>query len=241
MNIKSFFVAHLSTLTPRALTCPHHLELHCFQSTYLTTVVTFSASVSDQRWMYVQGCDASILIAPTATAGDAAARPKVERDMEENRNLPQEAFDTVEMAKAAVESKCPGVVTCADVLALAARDFVQLVRAFCPCPINPRLFPLFGSCENACIYRRAQTEQSSRSNCASTVVCNRKQKQADTVGFQREKRPRKYAASHETPNCQSWCASFLKQKLVCESGPGRSAAGRGKKFTCSALLCFACG
>ncbi|CAL4962173.1 unnamed protein product [Urochloa decumbens] len=69
---------------------------------------------------FVEGCDASILIAPTAGA------PKVERDMEENRNLPQEGFDTVEMAKAAVESKCPGVVSCADVLALAARDYVQL-------------------------------------------------------------------------------------------------------------------
>lgn len=48
--------------------------------------------------------------------------------MEENRNLPQYGFDTVEMAKAAVESKCPGVVSCADILALAARDAVQLVR-----------------------------------------------------------------------------------------------------------------
>lgn len=75
---------------------------------------------------FVEGCDASILIAPTAKAGDAAARPMVERDTEENRNLPQHGFDTVEMAKAAVESRCPGVVTCADVLALAARDFVQL-------------------------------------------------------------------------------------------------------------------
>ncbi|CAM0882040.1 unnamed protein product [Alopecurus aequalis] len=75
---------------------------------------------------FVEGCDASILIAPTAKAGDAAARPMVERDMEENKNLPQYGFDTVEVAKAAVESKCPGVVTCADVLALAARDFVQL-------------------------------------------------------------------------------------------------------------------
>uniref|UniRef100_A0A0A8YF09 Peroxidase n=1 Tax=Arundo donax TaxID=35708 RepID=A0A0A8YF09_ARUDO len=76
---------------------------------------------------FVEGCDASILIAPTVEAGGAAARaPKVERDVEENRNLPQEAFDTVEMAKAAVESKCPGIVSCADVLALAARDYVQL-------------------------------------------------------------------------------------------------------------------
>jgi hypothetical protein len=85
----------------------------------------------------VQGCDASILIAPTAKAGDAAAaRPAaVERDMEENRNLPQYGFDTVEMAKAAVERKCPGVVTCADVLALAARDFVQLVSTLTP-PAN---------------------------------------------------------------------------------------------------------
>lgn len=70
---------------------------------------------------FVEGCDASILIAPGKAAGE-----KVERDMEENRNLPQYGFETVEMAKAAVESKCPGVVSCADILALAARDAVQL-------------------------------------------------------------------------------------------------------------------
>ncbi|KAG2599665.1 peroxidase 19-like [Panicum virgatum] len=69
---------------------------------------------------FVEGCDASILIAPTASAS-----PKVERDMEENKNLAQEAFDAVELAKAAVESRCPGVVSCADVLALATRDYVQ--------------------------------------------------------------------------------------------------------------------
>lgn len=70
----------------------------------------------------MQGCDASILIAPTA--GSAT---KVEREMEENRNLAAEAFETVNIAKAAVESKCPGVVSCADILAVAARDFVRLV------------------------------------------------------------------------------------------------------------------
>jgi hypothetical protein len=79
---------------------------------------------ADQTWRTSQGCDASILIAPAGKeTGD-----KVERDMLENRNLPQYGFDTVEMAKAAVETKCPGVVSCADILALAARDAVQLVR-----------------------------------------------------------------------------------------------------------------
>jgi Peroxidase len=53
---------------------------------------------------------------------------KVEREMEENKNLAAEAFETVNIAKAAVENKCPGVVSCADILAVAARDFVHLVR-----------------------------------------------------------------------------------------------------------------
>jgi peroxidase len=48
---------------------------------------------------FVQGCDASVLIAPTT-----AAAPAVERDMEQNKNLSQEAFDTVKLAKAAMES-----------------------------------------------------------------------------------------------------------------------------------------
>ncbi|KAG6493158.1 hypothetical protein ZIOFF_048135 [Zingiber officinale] len=77
---------------------------------------------------FVEGCDASVLIAPSAGGGRAMAGPAVERDVEENRSLPEEAFETIEMAKAAVERQCPGVVTCADILAVAARDFVHLGR-----------------------------------------------------------------------------------------------------------------
>lgn len=67
----------------------------------------------------LQGCDASILI----TSSDRDA----ERDAEENLSLPGDGFDTVIKAKEAVEAKCPGVVSCADILAIAARDVVRMV------------------------------------------------------------------------------------------------------------------
>ncbi|KAJ3670758.1 hypothetical protein LUZ60_008184 [Juncus effusus] len=70
---------------------------------------------------FVEGCDASILIAPTP-----GSMNKVEREMPENINLAPEAFETINMVKAAIESKCPGVVSCADILAISARDFVHL-------------------------------------------------------------------------------------------------------------------
>lgn len=69
----------------------------------------------------VQGCDGSILV--SSRVGAAAA----ERDDSYNANIAQEAFDGVSKAKSLVESKCPGVVSCADILAIAARDFVHLV------------------------------------------------------------------------------------------------------------------
>ncbi|KAJ8626090.1 hypothetical protein MRB53_019397 [Persea americana] len=70
---------------------------------------------------FVQGCDASILLSSKPGSGGLA-----EKEAQDNKNLAVEAFDSIKKAKALVESKCPGVVSCADILAIAARDFVHL-------------------------------------------------------------------------------------------------------------------
>lgn len=67
---------------------------------------------------FVEGCDASVLIA--SRSHDA------EKDAPDNMSLAGDGFDTVIKAKEAVEKQCPGVVSCADILTIAARDVVAL-------------------------------------------------------------------------------------------------------------------
>ncbi|WCJ27134.1 Peroxidase superfamily protein [Euphorbia peplus] len=71
---------------------------------------------------FVDGCDASILISTKAGSKELA-----EKEAEDNKDLRAEGFDSITKAKAVVESKCPGVVSCADILAISARDFIHLL------------------------------------------------------------------------------------------------------------------
>ncbi|XP_060175857.1 peroxidase 43-like [Lycium barbarum] len=66
---------------------------------------------------FVQGCDGSILI----DKGDSA-----ERHAFGHQGVG--GFDVIEKAKAELEAVCPGVVSCADIVALAARDAILLAN-----------------------------------------------------------------------------------------------------------------
>ncbi|CAI5979660.1 unnamed protein product [Closterium sp. NIES-65] len=63
------------------------------------------------------GCDGSILI-------DSTSENQAEKDALPNLTL--HGFDIIDKIKETVEAECPGVVSCADILALAARDGVVL-------------------------------------------------------------------------------------------------------------------
>ncbi|XP_050231807.1 putative Peroxidase 48 [Mercurialis annua] len=81
--------------------------------------VKFSVSPALLRLVFhdcfVAGCDASILL-------DGVDDKKSEKDSTPNHNL--KGFDIIDLIKSQVEEICPGIVSCADIVVLAAREGV---------------------------------------------------------------------------------------------------------------------
>ena len=83
--------------------------------------------------MKLQGCDASILL--NGANG--------EQDADENIGLRPGAIQTIENLRALVRKQCPRVVSCSDILVIAAREAVRQVIHFHPFYINLHSFFLF--------------------------------------------------------------------------------------------------
>ena len=73
--------------------------------------------------MFLQGCDGSVLI---DSPSEKDAIP----------NLTLRGFEVIDAAKAAIEKECPGVVSCADILALAAQISVNKVGLHISLPFH---------------------------------------------------------------------------------------------------------
>ncbi|GLU22208.1 hypothetical protein SLE2022_383000 [Rubroshorea leprosula] len=66
---------------------------------------------------FIEGCDGSVLL-------DGVEGMRSEKDSLPNESL--KGFDAIDIIKSKLEEMCPGVVSCADILVLAAREAVVL-------------------------------------------------------------------------------------------------------------------
>lgn len=99
-------------------TCPNLLQIVRKQvMTAIKAETRMAASLLRLHFhdCFVNGCDASLLL--DGDQGEKFALP--------NLNSAR-GFEVVDAIKTAVESSCPGVVSCADILTIAARDSVLL-------------------------------------------------------------------------------------------------------------------
>ncbi|XP_044503998.1 peroxidase 27-like [Mangifera indica] len=103
-------------------TCPN-MEDIVFKTTYryISRAPTLAAALLRLHFhdCFVRGCDGSVLL-------DSTNNNKAEKD--EFPNLSLRGFEVIDAVKSAVEKKCPGVVSCADILAMAARDAVSMIH-----------------------------------------------------------------------------------------------------------------
>ncbi|KAL8228449.1 hypothetical protein R6Q57_016033 [Mikania cordata] len=68
---------------------------------------------------FVRGCDGSVLL-------NSTTNNQAEKDGPPNLSL--RGFQVIDAAKTAIEEACPGVVSCAYILALVARDAIEQIK-----------------------------------------------------------------------------------------------------------------
>ena len=83
----------------------------------------------------MQGCDASVLL-------DGSASGPSEQEATPNQTLRAKAFEIIEALRELIHKECGRIVSCADIVALAARDSVVLVIKLIKCSPPPLLLTL---------------------------------------------------------------------------------------------------
>ncbi|XP_050382397.1 peroxidase 27-like [Argentina anserina] len=103
--------------------CPN-LEAIVSKTTYqyISRAPTLAAPLLRMHFhdCFVRGCDGSVLI--NSTASNQAEKSA-------GANLSLRGYHVIDAVKSAVEKKCPGIVSCADILALVARDAVGFLHS----------------------------------------------------------------------------------------------------------------
>ena len=74
----------------------------------------------NQNVLHIQGCDASVMLDDVeGFVGEKTAAPNLNS---------LRGFEVIDAIKSEIEAFCPQTVSCADILAIAARDSVVVVR-----------------------------------------------------------------------------------------------------------------
>ncbi|KAL9243577.1 hypothetical protein vseg_017449 [Gypsophila vaccaria] len=106
-----------------AQSCPKAEEIvRQFAHKHISNAPTLAAPLIRMVFhdCFVRGCDASVLLNFTAASGNQTEKIAVP-----NQTL--RGFGFIDSIKSLLEAECPGVVSCADVLNLAARDAVATI------------------------------------------------------------------------------------------------------------------
>lgn len=120
-NIVKSILANAVAKEPRIAASLLRLHFHdCFVKVCNNILITiYHYCHIYKKLIMLQGCDASILL-------DNSGSIISEKGSNPNRNSAR-GFEVIDEIKSALEKQCPRIVSCADILAIAARDSTVLV------------------------------------------------------------------------------------------------------------------